>query len=175
MRAQALDVPDERKVHTIPIPRSGGVAMALGALVPVIFWTEITPQLTAYLIGCAILFIAGLYDDFRGGLNVAAKFMAQVAAALVLVFYGGVMIRDLGNILPGDMGLPYWSAAIVTVVVVVGVTNAINLADGLDGLAGGISLLIFLFISFLAYSMENINIAVGGIESFRSPVWLFAI
>lgn len=159
VRAHALDVPDERKVHTVPIPRCGGVAMAMGAFVPVIFWTQMTPQLSAYLIGCAILFVAGIGDDFKG-LSVRAKFMAQVAAALVLVFYGGVMIKDVGNVLPGEMNFPGWLAALATVFVVVGVTNAINLADGLDGLAGGISLLIFLFISFLAYSMESINVAI---------------
>ena len=160
VRVHALDVPDERKVHTVPIPRSGGVAMALGALVPVVFWTQITPQLSAYLIGCAILFVAGLFDDFKGGLSVKAKFVAQVAAALVLVFYGGIMIQDVGNVLPSDWDFPGWLGAIATVIVVVGVTNAINLADGLDGLAGGISLLIFLFISFLAYNMESINVTI---------------
>ncbi len=156
----AMDIPDERKIHTAPIPRCGGVAMALGAFVPILVWTQLTPQLLAYLIGCAILFIAGLYDDFKGGLSVKTKFMAQIAAALVLVFYGGVMIRDVGNVLPAGMNLPRWLAAFITVLVVVGVTNAINLADGLDGLAGGISLLIFLFISFLAYSTGDISVAV---------------
>jgi len=139
IRVQALDMPDARKVHAVPIPRCGGVAMALGALVPILFWVPMTPRLSAYLAGCAILFSAGMYDDFKG-LGYQAKFMAQVAAALVLILYGGVMISDVGNLLPGDMDFPGWLASIVTVFVVVGVTNAINLADGLDGLAGGISL-----------------------------------
>lgn len=159
VRVRALDMPDERKVHAVPIPRCGGVAMALGALVPIVVWTQMSPQLSAYLAGAAILFAAGMYDDFKG-LGYQTKFMAQVAAALVLVLYGGVVIKDVGNLLPGDMDFPGWLASIVTVFVVVGVTNAINLADGLDGLAGGISLLIFLFISFLAYSVENINVAI---------------
>ena len=133
--------------------------MALGALGPIIFWSQMTPQLSAYLVGSAILFAAGMYDDFKE-LGYKAKFMAQVAAALVLVLYGGVMIRDVGSLLPNDMDLPGWLAAIVTMFVVVGVTNAINLADGLDGLAAGISLLIFLFISFLAYRIGNMNVAI---------------
>jgi len=137
--------------------------MALGALGPIIFWSQMTPQLLAYLAGSAILFAAGMYDDFKE-LGYKAKFMAQVAAALVLVLYGGVMIRDVGNLLPSDMDLPGWLAATVTVFVVVGVTNAINLADGLDGLAAGISLLIFLFISFLAYGIGNMNVVVIGLS-----------
>ena len=159
VRVQALDMPDARKVHAVPIPRCGGVAMALGALVPIVFWAQMTPQLSAYLAGGAILFVTGIYDDFKG-LGYQAKFIAQVAASLVLVLYGGVMISDVGNLLPGDMDFPGWLASIMTVFVVVGVTNAINLADGLDGLAGGISLLIFLFISYLAYSVGNLNVAI---------------
>ena len=159
VRMHALDVPDVRKVHLVSVPRCGGVAMALGAIVPIIFWAQITPQLAAYLAGAAILFTAGMYDDFKG-LGYQVKFMAQVAAALVLVLYGGVVISDIGNLLPIDTGLPAWFAELLTVFVVVGVTNAINLTDGLDGLAGGISLLIFLFISFLAYGVGNMNVAI---------------
>lgn len=155
----AVDLPDPRKVHPAPVPRCGGVAMALGAIAPIVFWTQMSQPLTAYMAGGAILFLAGLYDDFRG-LGYQAKFMAQVAAAMVLVLYGGVVISDLGMLLPAGWQLPGWLAAILTVFVVVGVTNAINLADGLDGLAGGISLLIFLFISFLAYQVGNTAVAV---------------
>jgi len=159
VRVNALDMPDGRKVHPAPVPRCGGVAMALGAIVPIVFWTQMSPQLAAYLAGGAILFATGMYDDFKG-LGYQAKFMAQVAAAMVLVLYGGVVIRDLGSLLPGEMLLPGWLATIVTVFAIVGVTNAINLADGLDGLAGGISLLIFLFISYLAYQVGNMAVTV---------------
>jgi len=159
VRAHALDMPDARKVHPVPIPRCGGVAMALGAIVPVLFWAQMSTRLSAFLTGCAVLFVTGLCDDFKG-LGYQAKFMAQVLAALILVLYGGIVISDVGNLLPGDMDFPGWLSAIATVFVVVGVTNAINLADGLDGLAGGISLLIFLFISFLAYSVGNMNVAI---------------
>jgi UDP-GlcNAc:undecaprenyl-phosphate GlcNAc-1-phosphate transferase len=159
VRLHALDMPDARKVHPAPVPRCGGMAMALGALVPIVLWTQLTPQLSAFLAGGAILFATGMYDDFKG-LGYQAKFMAQMAAAMVLVLYGGIVIRDLGSLLPDGMLLPNWLAVIFTVFVVVGVTNAINLADGLDGLAGGISLLIFLFISYLAYQVGNVPVAV---------------
>ena len=99
--------------------------MALGAVVPIILLAQSTPQLSAYLAGAAILFTAGMYDDFKG-LGYQVKFMAQVAAALVLVLYGGVVISDLGSLLPMGTGLPASFAALFTVFVVVGVTNAVN-------------------------------------------------
>jgi UDP-GlcNAc:undecaprenyl-phosphate/decaprenyl-phosphate GlcNAc-1-phosphate transferase len=64
VRVNALDVPDARKVHTAPVPRCGGVAMALGAVVPIVFWAQMSPQLSAYLAGCTILFAAeGCYKN----------------------------------------------------------------------------------------------------------------
>ncbi len=159
VRVHALDLPDARKVHSHPIPRCGGLAMALGAVGPVIFWAHMSPALAAFLVGGGIVAAAGILDDFRG-LGYRAKFMAQVAAAMFLVLYGGLAVRDLGNLLPDGMLLPEWLATILTVFFVVGVTNAINLSDGLDGLAGGISLLIFLFISYLAYLVGNTTVAI---------------
>ncbi len=159
VRANGLDVPNARKVHSHPIPRCGGVAMALGAVGPIVFWAQMTPQLSAFLAGCAILFATGLYDDFKG-LGYQAKFMAQVLAALVLVLYGGVVISDVGNLLPNDMDLPGWLARIVTVFVVVGVTNAINLADGLDGLAAGVSMLVALAMMMIAVVVVMIAVAM---------------
>ena len=35
---QLLDEPDKRKTHAIPVPRCGGLAMALGALTPTAYW-----------------------------------------------------------------------------------------------------------------------------------------
>ena len=161
-RWQVVDVPDARKVHSAPIPRCGGLAMAVGALLPVLMWTQDTPFGRAMLIGSWILVIFGLIDDWKG-LNYKIKFASQIAAAVVMVVYGGVEIRSLGALLPGDMLLPGYLAIPLTILVIVGVTNAINLADGLDGLAGGISLLSFICVAYLAYRTDNPSIVVGAV------------
>ncbi|MBI5237004.1 MAG: undecaprenyl/decaprenyl-phosphate alpha-N-acetylglucosaminyl 1-phosphate transferase [Deltaproteobacteria bacterium] len=153
-RFQIVDFPDPRKVHTRPVPRIGGLAMALGASVPFILWTAADDFVRAYLVGAGALVIFGLLDDMKG-LGYKAKFAGQVFAALVAVFYGGVRINSLGTLLPGAAPLPEWFAISLSIVAVVGVTNAINLADGLDGLAGGISLLGFCCIGYLAYLVGN--------------------
>lgn len=149
-RFQIVDFPDPRKVHTIPVPRIGGLAIALGASVPVILWSTADDFLRAYLIGAGVLVLFGLVDDMKG-LGHKAKFAGQILAALVAVFYGGVRIESLGTLLPDWVQLPEWFVISLSVLAVVGVTNAINLADGLDGLAGGISLLIFCVIGYFAW------------------------
>ncbi|AJY71056.1 glycosyl transferase [Geobacter sulfurreducens] len=167
IRYRLVDVPNERKVHQHPIPRIGGLAMAFGAFAPILLWQWSDPFVRAYLAGAAILVAFGFIDDFRD-LSPKAKFAAQIAAALIVIQFGGVEIRTLGALAPDGFMLPSWVSMPLTLVAIVGVTNAINLADGLDGLAGGICLLIFACIGFLAYLSEQstagfIALALSGV------------
>jgi UDP-GlcNAc:undecaprenyl-phosphate GlcNAc-1-phosphate transferase len=146
-----LDIPNARKVHSRPIPKVGGIAMAISALVPVFFVVNGERLVNAILIGSAVIVLFGLLDDFRQ-LGWKNKFIGQIIAALVVIYYGGLQIRHLGVLLPSGVVIPDIFSVPITVLTIVGVTNAINLSDGLDGLAGGISLLIFISIGFLVYN-----------------------
>ena len=159
LRIGLVDVPDERKVHTLPVPRSGGIAIAVGTLAPILLLTHGNDFVKWYLVGGGIILLSGLVDDIKG-LKARTKFAAQVTAALIAVFFGGVRIENLGMLLPDGLLLPGWIAIPLTLLTIVGVTNAINLSDGLDGLAGGICLLIFSCIAYLAYLVEAPVIAL---------------
>ncbi|RNC70421.1 MAG: undecaprenyl/decaprenyl-phosphate alpha-N-acetylglucosaminyl 1-phosphate transferase [Desulfuromonadales bacterium] len=159
VRFQAVDIPNERKVHLRPIPRIGGVAMALGAFVPIVVWNFADGFVRAYLVGASILVVTGLVDDLRE-LSPRVKFGGQFAAAAVALFLGGVKITSLGTLLPEGVTLPDPVAVPLTLIAIVGVTNAVNMADGLDGLAGGICLLIFCAIGYLAFLDGNAPIGL---------------
>jgi len=159
IKMHGMDIPNKRKVHPYPMPKNGGIAMAVGICVSVLLWANGDQFVRAVLLGTGIVVVFGLIDDFRG-IGYKGKFVGQIAAALVVIFYGGITIRSLGMLLPHDVLLPMWVAVPLTLVVIIGVTNAINLSDGLDGLAGGISLLSFICIGYLAYRTENIGIAL---------------
>ena len=166
LKLQAVDAPDSRKVHDSLMPRCGGMAMAVGAMVPIILWAPMIPFTKGLLLGTLIIVLFGVADDIKD-LNPNTKLGGQVGAALVAVLVGGVKISDLGSFLPAGMILPDWAAIPLTVFVIVGCTNATNLSDGLDGLAGGIALLIFLGIGYLSAGEKNwlfvmVSIAVGG-------------
>ncbi len=145
VKINALDVPNERKVHKYPMPKSGGIAMALGAFIPILLWFPSGNFTRATIIGAGIVVLFGLLDDMKD-LGFKTKFAGQFAAALIVIIYGGVKIKSLGMLLPDGVLLPDWLAMPLTFIVIVGITNAINLSDGLGGLAGGISLLSFLCI-----------------------------
>jgi len=159
IRLHGMDIPDERKVHPYPMPKSGGIAMAMGVVIAVLIWAHGDQFVRAVLVGAGIVVVFGAMDDFKG-LGYKAKFAGQIGAALVVILYGGVKITSLGMLLPGDMLLPGYVAVPLTLLVIVGVTNAINLADGLDGLAGGISLLSFICMGYLAVRLGNMGVAL---------------
>jgi len=150
----AVDQPQERKVHTTAMPKTGGLAMAVGITVPLLLWAPEISLFPFFMIGLLIIVGAGFLDDVMefGSL---VKFSAQILAALVVVVLGDVKIRSCGVLLPEGVILGDWLATPLTVFVLVGVTNAINLADGLDGLAGGISVLIFVVIGCLGLQDGN--------------------
>jgi UDP-GlcNAc:undecaprenyl-phosphate GlcNAc-1-phosphate transferase len=157
-----LDLPDERKVHSRPIPRVGGAAMAAGAMVSVLVWNFANGFVRAFIAGAAVLVVFGLADDMKS-LSPKFKFLGQIIAALIVVLFGGVEVRTLGSLLPDGTLLSPWLAVPLTVVAIVGVTNAINLADGLDGLAGGISLLSFCCIGYLAYLEKDVSVGLAAL------------
>src|SRR5664280_2392216 len=96
-RYQLVDVPNPRKVHIRPVPRIGGLAMAIAVIIPVVFWAGADEFVKAYLIGTGILALFGIVDDIKG-LGYKAKFAGQFLAALVMIFYGGVRISSLGSL-----------------------------------------------------------------------------
>ena len=165
-KLQAMDRPGGRKIHERMMPKCGGMAMALGASVPIMLWAPKTNFIKGLLIGSLVIVFFGLADDIKD-LKPNTKLLGQVMGALVITLVGGVMIKDLGSFLPAGVILPDWMAISLTTLVIVGVTNATNLSDGLDGLAGGIALLVFLCIGYLGVAEKDwgvvlVAIAIGG-------------
>ena len=152
-RLNVLDFPNSRKIHCDPVPRIGGVAMALGACIPILVWAPMDKFVAAVLMGSAIVVIFGLIDDIRD-IGFKTKFAGQALAAIIVILYGGLEIKSLGMFAPKGFLMPGWVSIPLTLVIIVAVTNAINLSDGLDGLAGGITLLSFLCIGYLSYLDE---------------------
>ena len=167
-----LDQPDERKQHTVPMPRLGGIAIFLSFLFSAIIFVPIGHCTRGILAGGLVIFVTGLIDDIRG-LTARQKFIGEVAACLTVIVVGKHHLVTLGDLFGfGEILLPVWLGVPFTVFAVVGVINAINLIDGLDGLAGGVSL-ISLFAFFLFGYLANDLVAmllsaamIGGLLGF---------
>lgn len=150
-KKRLYDVPDARKVHTMPVPRLGGLSffpVILMSMFLVIgfrlyFWDMDTSSLSfnmlyEYLflfVGMTLLYLVGVCDDLVG-VGYRYKFAVQIAAAFLLVLSGN-WFDSFGGLF-GIYSVPAWIGMPFTVFIVVYITNAINLIDGIDGLASGL-------------------------------------
>ena len=129
----AMDIPNERKVHKHPMPRLGGLAIFLGFLLGYMLFCTQTPQMISILIGGFILILVGFIDDIKP-IKPLAKFAGQLVAAIIVVYYGNVVMKDI-SAYGFYMNFGIFSGPI-TIFFILGVINCLNLIDGLDGLAG---------------------------------------
>lgn len=147
-RWRIVDHPGERKVHAAPIPRIGGVAMALGVSIAALLVIPLAAADRYFLIAAGVLTVFGGLDD-RFNLDHRIKFLGQLLAAAIVIFGGDIQIHSVT--LADRVFLPHWLSVPLTFLFLVGITNAINLADGLDGLAGGTTFLCLCALAILAY------------------------
>jgi UDP-GlcNAc:undecaprenyl-phosphate/decaprenyl-phosphate GlcNAc-1-phosphate transferase len=135
-RLGAVDLPDETRVHRIPIPRLGGLAIFFGIIVPSLAFLDLNRSVRGLLVGAAIATAVGAIDDYRG-LRWWEKLGGQVLAASMPPIFG-IWIDHFTFPLLGVFDLPVWLGAPLTVVWIVAVMNMVNFLDGLDGLAAGV-------------------------------------
>ena len=166
--------PSSRHIHTDLIPRMGGIAIftavAIVAAILFIFpgFPGIEPTLSRrtilYILAPATLvFLLGLYDDFRP-VKPYVKFGVQAIAA-TLLFFGGFGVFRL-PILFGSYNFG-WLALPLTILWVLWITNAFNLLDGIDGLAAGSALFstLTVFVVFLVSGnllISSLTLALAG-------------
>ena len=121
----ALDAPNARSLHEHPVPRTGGIALLLGAAGALAFGAlELWLPLAIALALAAV----SLADDMRG-LPGSVRLFAHLTAAGFLVWH----------LLSPMNPFPMLALAIA----VAWITNLYNFMDGSDGLAGGMALIGF--------------------------------
>lgn len=160
VRIGAMDVPDARKVHFSPVPRLGGAAVYLAFMAAVIRNQQFSREICGIMLGGTIIFVLGFFDDWKG-LSARTRLFWQVAAALVVTFFG------LHLSLPGNIPFGMTIATVLSVIWLVGIVNAFNFMDGIDGLAstmGAVCALLFLGIGWKSsqYPLSFISAALAG-------------
>lgn len=137
--------PDERRVHKVPTPDVGGIAMFLGFIVALaIAWKmgrfspvfDNNSEPLGVLLAAIVIFSTGLVDDIRE-ISSPAKVTGTVIAGLVLVYFGATMFYFRVPFLDVFVLSNDW-IPLITILWLMGMSQAINLIDGLDGLAAGI-------------------------------------
>jgi UDP-N-acetylmuramyl pentapeptide phosphotransferase/UDP-N-acetylglucosamine-1-phosphate transferase len=163
-----LDTPGLRKVHKSPVPRIGGVVLALATLALILpasvldntigqAFHKVQVQITVLLLASVFVFVVGLIDDIRS-VRALFKLIALIGAALAVCVSGArIDSMSFGSVVSFELGWLSWP---VTVLWIVTVTVGLNFIDGLDGLAAGISAIVCGVIAVFAFYTGQIVMAV---------------
>ena len=137
----ALDAPNHRSLHTTLTPRTGGLAIMFGVLISFV----LLGGLWAW-IGIATGFmLVSLMDDVYG-------LQVRWRLAIQLLLCSGFILFFMPE-------QPWWVPAL-TVLALIWMTNLYNFMDGSDGLAGGMAVFGFGAFAIVAYSAQNMQLAL---------------
>lgn len=154
----AIDVPRTRHIHKKPMPQLGGLGMFAGFLFGYMNFGMHRIEMNSVLIGSFIIIILGIIDDIKP-LKSYQKLFGQVIAALVIAFYGKILLSNVTvfglNIHFGLFKYP------ITVLFILGCVNMINLIDGMDGLSAGISSIFFITIGIICFFQGKLDSLVA--------------
>ena len=155
-----FDMPDARKVHHAPITPLGGLGIFAGFIFGCLLTIHFGQyaDLQYFIAASFVIFFLGLKDDILI-ISPVKKFIGQVLAAFIIIYYGNIQIRSMHGFL-GVYQLPEMFSLLLTYFAVIVVINSFNLIDGVDGLAGSLGLLsttifgiYFLYIGMTPYAV----------------------
>jgi UDP-N-acetylmuramyl pentapeptide phosphotransferase/UDP-N-acetylglucosamine-1-phosphate transferase len=139
------DMPNERSLHSTPVPRIGGIGLMAGVLTG---WTLMFTSLVWWVVLPLLgLYAISLLDDIRS-LNVSRRLLAHLIAAALLVS-GSSLFAQHGVLL-----------AVMVLLFTVWMTNLYNFMDGSNGLAGGMALFGFSIYGTAALFAHNTPLAL---------------
>lgn len=144
----ALDYPDARRVHALPTPRIGGLAVIIAANATLLFNFEYSLAFKGVVISALMIGILSLWDDIKG-LSATIKLVGQLLAVAILM-YCDVTLHFAPNTWWGVM-LEY----VVTTLWMIGITNAFNFLDGINGLAASLAATTCLLMGALAWHTDQ--------------------
>eukprot|EP01037_Dinobryon_pediforme_P022578 gene22578-23781_t len=154
-----------QKIHTIAVPRVGGIAMVIGIVVAMcmLFFADQVFKKAVHLeyIGKLLLagfpiFLAGTIEDLTKNVSVKIRLGASILSALLAIWLLGAAIGKL-DIWGLDTLLAIESVAVVvTAFVVAGGVNAINIIDGFHGIAASAAIIMLAAMGCIAWQHGDI-------------------
>ncbi|MCM3877403.1 MAG: hypothetical protein NEA02_13430 [Thermoanaerobaculia bacterium] len=132
------DTPNARSLHTVPTPRTGGLAILLGLGAAAAAWGEL-PRGSALWVLLATLIVAGTsFADDRRGLPPALRLALQAVAAAAVVWGAGLTVPEVWLPALGPVGTGR-AAGVLSFLGLLWMANLYNFMDGMDGFAGGMT------------------------------------
>lgn len=151
----AIDIPkDDRRVHSKPIPKLGGLGIFIGFLFGYMLFGIQSVKMNSILISSFVIILYGIIDDIKT-LDAKYELLGQIVAASIVVFYGQILLTEI-TIFNNTIDFGIFSYPI-TMFFILGCTNVIRLIDGIDGLSSGISSIFYLTIGIIAFFQGRVE------------------
>ncbi|MBK1717433.1 MraY family glycosyltransferase [Thiocystis violacea] len=150
-RLSPLDHPNERSLHSAPVPRSGGLGLLTGLAIPLLAAMALGPIVgeLAWMVPALTLVALVSFLDDLGDISPLTRLAAHLLAAGLLMV-GGLQWTHLDP--PGlAVHFPAWIAIGLTALFVVWMINLYNFMDGMDGFAGGMAVVGFTALALLGW------------------------
>jgi UDP-N-acetylmuramyl pentapeptide phosphotransferase/UDP-N-acetylglucosamine-1-phosphate transferase len=147
-----LDAPNERSLHDVPVPRTGGLAINTALLVgcsPIVFARLLDPGSALLMVAAALIAVVSFIDD-RSGVHPKYRLLIHAMAA-ALVMAGG-LIADVFQLPGWQWAWPSAFSLVFTGLFLIWMTNLYNFMDGMDGFAGGMA--VFGFSAYAALGWQ---------------------
>jgi UDP-N-acetylmuramyl pentapeptide phosphotransferase/UDP-N-acetylglucosamine-1-phosphate transferase len=151
-----------QKFHSLPTPRIGGVAIALGVSLA---WSVAAPEVQVIL-GTMLLasipaFLFGLAEDVTKKVGVLPRLLATMLSGALAWWLTGVAMQNTG-FAPMDWALQFLPFAVLfTAFAVGGIANAVNIIDGFNGLSAGAIAIMAAAIGLIALNMGDSSLAAA--------------
>ncbi|MCZ7663302.1 MAG: undecaprenyl/decaprenyl-phosphate alpha-N-acetylglucosaminyl 1-phosphate transferase [Thermoleophilia bacterium] len=156
-RLGAMDEPEARKIHLVPTPRLGGIAMFFGVIIPSLLLLSGEGAVRGILVGASLITLVGVFDDVKGTPPLL-KLGLQLVVAVILVLYGvrveTLSLPGVGILVLGWVGIPF------TLLWVVSIMNIVNFIDGMDGLAAGVCGISSVTFAIIAVSLGRVDMGI---------------
>jgi UDP-GlcNAc:undecaprenyl-phosphate GlcNAc-1-phosphate transferase len=169
VRYDAVDQPNHRRVNEVPVPRGGGVAVAIsfvGVTLAFLAFNTVAQVVTiptnvqaddmiGLLLGGLLATAFGVLDDSLD-LRARWQFGGQFGLAAFAI-WAGYGVTFIANPLGGSsrlLQLPIPIGIGFSVAWIVGMMNSINFIDGLDGLSSGIGLIAAITLGLISLTQD---------------------
>ena len=164
---------NERTIHSKRIVRIGGLAIYISFLIGSTIFLKTDRQINAIMLGGFLVFCVGLLDDMYN-LSPKTKLFVEVIASLIIIFYGGISLKQF-NIPFIPITTFKYIGYVIALFWIIGITNAINFIDGLDGLCTGLCVIVLTTIALISGINGRVDIATLSILLIGSTIgcWFY--
>jgi len=150
------DLQGVQKFHIEPVARIGGLGIFVGFSVALFLLEDQSGLLFKIWLSSLPVFIVGLYEDLSARVSPFIRLFSAFLSIVIVFMWLDVGIFSLGFEAVDYVLSNYVIISLLfTLLVVGGAVNSLNIIDGFNGLLGGYSILAFLAIAYVAYTLGD--------------------